>query len=321
MLLDAKVYLKILFLIFALMLSSAVAYAYYFGKHYPLPFTNRISLDAKIQFIRNHIDTDNIDTIVVGSSIGLNNVRGEYLEKYSSSCKHVLNLSVFEASPIQVEQLLELIDVFPKLKRIIYSAQFSDFQHLSTFKNYNSEIIKKYISHQLNPIQEAKFIFKISKNLPFLVNRQKIWKEKYGKNNTFSYLGFDHTGSAPLHIYGKDIVRHRWVNPHGSKHLKKAFDALGRMSKKAHARGVKFYLVQQPYRQALIKKYPHVPTEANWFFNYAHKVVIKNNGYSLSLYRELALSDDYFADRSHLNDKGSILSAEAIGKFIDMNEK
>ncbi|RUM74547.1 MAG: hypothetical protein DSZ12_05330, partial [Sulfurovum sp.] len=122
--LDYKVYTKRLFLMFAILLMVTASYVYYFSKYYPLPVTSRISFDAKIKFIREHIDTKMIDTIVVGSSIGLNDVQGPYLEKASSEVAHVLNLSVYEASPVQVEQLLALVDAFPHLKRVIYSVQF-----------------------------------------------------------------------------------------------------------------------------------------------------------------------------------------------------
>ena len=319
--LDYKVYTKRLFLMFAILLMVTVSYVYYFSKYYPLPVTSRISFDAKIKFIREHIDTKMIDTIVVGSSIGLNDVQGPYLEKASSEVAHVLNLSVYEASPVQVEQLLALVDAFPHLKRVIYSVQFSDFQHTTHFQNYHPKVLKKYMAHSLNPMQTFKVLFDASKDLPFLIHRQKEWAHKHGRNNDFSYLGFDHTGSVPLHIYGKDIIQSRWKNPHGSRHLPEAFNALDRMSKKMQEEGIYFYFVQQPYRQALIKKYPHVPAELNWFLDKATKIVQKNGGFVFSLYKELPLDDRYFADRSHLNDKGSILAAEAIGKFIDTHEK
>jgi hypothetical protein len=298
-----------------------MGYAYYFSKTYPLPFTNRISFDAKIKFIREHIDVKEIDTIIVGSSIGLNNVQGAYLEKASSKCKHVLNLSVFEASAVQVEQLLKLQDAFPNLKRIIYSAQFSDFQHASSFRDYHPKWISKYIAHQFTPVVEAKFLADAAKNIVFLEKREKKWHKDHSQNNKFTYLGFDHTGSVPLHIYGKDIIQKRWNNPHGSLYVARAFEALDRISKDAYKKGIKFYMVQQPYRQELIKKYKHIPAELKMFLHRITKIVSKNHGKVLSLYKELPLGDAYFADRSHLNDKGSILSAEAIGKFIDKQEK
>lgn len=324
--LQSKTYLKTLFLILGIIVMSTMGYAYYFSKSYPLPFTNRISFDAKIKFIREHIDVKEIDTIIVGSSIGLNNVQGAYLEKASNKCKHVLNLSVFEASAVQVEQLLKLQDAFPNLKRIVYSAQFSDFQHASSFHDYHPKWISKYIAHKFTPIVEAKFLADAAKNIAFLEKREKNWQRDYAQNNKFTYLGFDHTGSVPLHIFEKDTYNNpfnakRWNNPHGSLYVAKAFEALDRISKDTDKKGIKFYMVQQPYRQALIKKYKHIPAELKMFLHRITKIVTKNHGKVLSLYKTLPLDDRYFADRSHLNEKGSRLSAEAIGRFIDKEEK
>ena len=319
--LSSKVYLKQLFVLLGIILVLVVGYVYYYSIHYPLPFTNRISLDAKIKFIRDNIDVDEIDTIIVGSSIGLNNIQGTYLAKYSKECERVLNLSVYEASALQAESLLLLSDYFPNLKRVIYSVQFSDFQHRSQFKNYDIKKIGQYISHEFNPISTVKFIFDASKDLSALYKRANEWDEKHGQNNKFTYLGFDSSGSVPLHIYGKDIIQKRWANPHGSLHYNEPFDAVDRMSKRVHEKGIKYYLVQQPYRPELVKKHWHISAELNWFLKRVTKVVEKNGESVLSLYKTLEITDDYFADRSHLNDKGSILSAEAIAKFIDTHEK
>ena len=318
---NSRLYLKKLFLLFGVVFLLASGYVYSFSSQYPLPVTSRISFDAKIKFIREHIDVNKIDTIIVGSSIGLNNVNGVALQKACRSCKGVLNLSVYEASPVQAEQLLELTDFFPNLKRVVYSAQFSDFQHASSFRDYHAKTIGKYLSHTLNPASEAKLIFNASKNLPFLMKRAETWEKKHTRSNLFTYLGFDESGSVPLEIYGKDIIQHRWKNPHGSLHIGKAFDALDRLSQRLHHKGIRFYFVQQPYRQPLIKKYPHVKAELEWFLHKVTGIVSKHGGEVLSLYRTLPLSDKYFADRSHLNKEGSIIGSEAIGKFIDSKEQ
>ncbi|MEA3492112.1 MAG: hypothetical protein U9R27_09455 [Campylobacterota bacterium] len=316
-----KTYLKRLFIVYAIIFASAYTYAYYFYKNYPIPVTNRISFDAKIKFIRENIDVDSVDTIIVGSSIGLNNIQGAYLEKGSKKCNSVLNLSVYEASAFQVEQLLELTDAFPNLKRIIYSAQFSDFPYPSKFKDYDPEFIKKYIRHELNPIEYFNLMFDSCKNLIFCIKRELEWGKKHAMNNKFTYLGFDHTGSVPLHIYGKDIIHKRWAAPHGSHQEKRAFPAVARMTKKAHEKGIKFYFVQQPYRQALIDQHKHIQNLMITFPERIKKIMAENGGLFFSLHEELHLDDKYFADRSHLNDQGSIIGSEAIGKFIDENEK
>ncbi|SFV55798.1 hypothetical protein MNB_SV-6-668 [hydrothermal vent metagenome] len=50
------------------------------------------------------------------------------------------------------------------------------------------------------------------------------------------------------------------------------------------------------------------------------KIMKENGGHFFSLHTKLHLKDKYFADRSHLNDQGSIIGAEAIAKFIDETE-
>ena len=318
--LNNKMYLKILSYILGIIFSTTVAYSYYFSKHYPLPITNRISLDAKIQFIREEIDVDKIDTIIVGSSLGLNNVDGAYLEKASVKSKNVLNLSIWSVNAVQVEELLELSEVFPHLERIIYSGQFTSFNHGSKLKNFDADFIKKYISHDLNPLKYSVFILNACKDISFCRNRQKEWKEKYTANNKFGYLDFDHTGSAPLHIYGKDIIQSRWIKVDGDIQNPNALNALSRMADNAYKKNIKFYFIQQPYRQEQIDKHRHIKEIMKNFPQKMKKILNKYHGEFLNLHEKLHFGNEYFADRSHLNDKGSKISAEEIGKFIDESE-
>ncbi len=319
--LNDKIYLKILFALLGLILALAITYAYWFSKNYPLPVTNRISFDAKIKFIREHIDPDSIDTIIVGSSIGMNDVDGSYLQKTSQKCKNVLNLSVYEASAFQVQQLLWLSDAFPNLKRIIYSVQFSDFPYPSVFTDYDPQFLIRYMRHELNPIEYWNLMFSSCRNLFFCFNRQQEWHNKHGINHKFSYLGFDSTGSVPLHIYGKNIIADRWHNPHGSAQNPRAYEAVNQMSKRAQEKKIQFYFIQQPYRKILVKKHKYVQEVMARFIKENREIVTKNGGAFLSLHHKLQLDDKYFADRSHLNDQGNKISTKAIANFIDKNEK
>jgi hypothetical protein len=299
---------------------SVAAYSFNFSNKYPLPIIDHISFDAKAKFIRDHVDTNEIDTIVVGSSLALNNVAGVVLEKKSKKCKHVLNLSAWSIDAPQVEQLLELVEDFPKLERIIYSGQFTSFNFGNRFKRFDTEFIKKYILNTLNPVAYASFVMNACKDISFCKNREKEWEEKYMDNTNFGYLNFDHTGSAPLHIYGKDIIKSRWTKTDGATQNPNALKALRRMAKKAQEKKIYFYLVGQPYRQAQIDKHPHIQNIMKIFPKNMKKLLDPFGGVFLNVHDNLHLSDDYFADRSHLNDKGSEASSEEIAKFIDQNE-
>ena len=317
---QTKRYVTILFGLLGIVISLAVGYIYYFSKHYPIPLTNRISFDAKIKFVRDYIDPDKVDTLILGSSIGLNNIRGEYLEKASGKANYVLNFSVYEATTLQVEQLFELSDTFPNLKRVIYSAQYSDFPSRRVFENYDPELLIEYMRKELNPVEYWTLLLHTCNNLFFCYNRQKEWGVKHMHNNHFAYLGFDSTGSVPLHIYGKDIIQSRWRTPHPGVMGEFSFDAVSRMAKKTKAKGMHFYMVQQPYRAPLAKR-ENIKNALNYFAKRLEDIMTQTGGEFFSLHKMLHLDDKYFADRSHLNDKGSILSAEALAEFIDKNEK
>lgn len=315
-----KTYIKILFSSLAMILAMTIVYAVDFSKNYPLPVTNRISFDAKLKFIREHIDVDSVDTIIIGSSIGLNNIQGEYLQKKSKKCKSVLNLSVFEATALQAEQLFELTAAFPKLERIIYSAQYSDFPHLKVFKGFDPKFLMKYMRDELNPLSYQALILRSCNNISFCYKREKEWISKHMQNNKFEYLGFDSTGSVPLSIYGDDIIEHRWRLPQPGIMNGKSFEAVYRMAKTATKKDIKFYLAHQPYRQKLYDKHKTVK-DAMLYFDKRIKAIFDEVGGDLIILQDLHLSDEYFSDRTHLNAKGSKMTANAIAEYIDKTEK
>jgi hypothetical protein len=318
--LNPKIYLRILFIFLLLIGVLAAGYVYDFSKQFPPPITNRISFDAKLKFIREHIDPDKIDTIIVGSSVGLNNVLGAVLEKGSHKVQHVLNLSVYEATTLEVEQILELSDAFPNLKRIIYSAQYSDFPHAKKYENYKPEILKKFIRKELSSIALSKLLFDACNNLLFCKQREKKWKKEHLQSDKFTSLLFDHTGSVPLEIYKKEAVGGRWYLPHPGIMHGESFNAVERMAKRAQKQGIKYYVVHQPYRDTLVKKHESVGNALKYFDDKINAIIKKYNGRLICL-QNLHLSDEYHADRTHLNVKGSTIVSIEIGKIIDQEEK
>ena len=58
-----------------------------YSHHIPLRFTNSISYDAKLNFLHKTNCLKDADTIVVGSSMALNNISGITLEDNSSKIK------------------------------------------------------------------------------------------------------------------------------------------------------------------------------------------------------------------------------------------
>ena len=314
-----KIYVKILSMVLITVFGGAFIYIFIYAKSYPIPLFHRMSLDAKMMFIRDMTHKENIDTIIIGSSIGLNNIQGIILEESSINVKHVLNMSAFGMEVTHIEQTWELISLFPNVKRIIYPAQSLDFTGSSIFEKYDFDFIKGYTDLNKESI-DFKYSFYAYKNFIQCVERRWVWQEKYMPNNTFAYLGFDRTGSAPLHIYGRDIIKKRWDNPYVTTPNEESYLALERIVKTANKDGMMFYFVIQPYRGPLVKKYKSLHSLLTSFNDKTQKIVLGNGGEFLNLHNKLHLSDDYFADRTHLNDKGSAITAQEIALFINENE-
>ncbi len=317
---QSKTYLKLLFLGLFLMIGSAIGYANYFSQHYPLPITDRISLDAKLKFVREHIDVDKVDTMIVGSSIGLNNILGSVLQEASTKIHSVINMSVYEATTLQAEQLTHLSDTFPNLKRIIYSAQYSDFPHARKYEDFDTKKLIKYMRNELNFAKSWLVFFRACRNIKFCMERQRAWEGKHQQRNRFEYLGFDSSGSVPLHIYGDDIIGHRWRSPQPGVMHSQSFAAVARMADRANKKNIKFYLAHQPYRKGLYETNKEVRNAIAYFDKKVGEVFTMVDG-KLIVLQEEGLGDEYFADRTHLNDKGSTILSKVIAKFIDDAEK
>jgi hypothetical protein len=271
-------------------------------------------------FIRDIPDRENIDTIIVGSSIGLNNISGVALERSSKKIKHVVNLSSFSLEVTHWEQIWDLLSLFPNAKRVIYTAQSLDFTEGSNLRKFNIDFAKKYINLGKNGT-DIKYALYAFKYFTQCVERQLEWQKRFMSNNKFTYLDFDYTGSALLNIYDDDIVEKRWNNPYVADTTNESFLALERIVKKTKEKGIEFYLAIQPYRLLLVKNDKHLQNILEHFHHNASKTVLKSGGKVINLHKKLNLSDEYFADRIHLNNKGSIIVAQEIGPFIDNNEK
>ena len=314
-----KNYVRILVMLLLVIFGGSFLYVYHFSKTYPVPFTYRVSLDEKFRFIRDIPDKKQIDTVIVGSSIGLNNIQGIILEESSSKVKHVMNISAYGLKTTEVEKLLNIISVFPNAKRVIYSAHFPDFSEAFAPDEYELPFVKDYLNLGKKTI-DLPHAFHAYKNIIQFGKNHWNWEKLY-KGNMFNFgLAFDKTGSIPLKLYGDDINRDKFDNPHPLTQNEKNFKALERIAKKLQKENIKFYLIVGPYRQPLLDKHEDVRQVMLSFIKNTDMIMQKYNGLQLNLHPILKLSDYYFVDRFHLNEHGSKLTAETIGKFIDENE-
>lgn len=299
---------------------GAFIYVYIYAKSYPIPLFHRISLDAKMRFVRDMSNKDHIDTIIVGSSIGLNNIQGIILETSSQKVKHVLNISALGLHATHIEQLSELFSLFPNTKRVIYSAQFEDWSEAFLLGDKEVDFARKYIQLGKGNIDLTYTFYTFKHLIEFAKNHWK-WEKEYAPNNTNHGLTFDRTGSVPLNMYGEDINHKMFVTPPvNTKLAKEDFLALERMIKELQSQNIQFYFVTEPYRQYMIDHYDDIRIARKEFIRKTEEITISNGGKFIDLHKKLHLGDEYFADREHLNSKGSVLTAREVSRFIDANE-
>lgn len=314
-----KNYVKILSLMLVIIFGGTFIYVYHFSKTYPVPFTYRISLDEKFRFIRDIPDKTQIDTIIVGSSIGLNNIQGIILEESSSKVNHVMNISAYGLKTTEIEKLLNIISVFPNVERVIYSAHFPDFSDAFTPDEYDLPFVKQYLNLGKENI-DLPHAFHAYKNIIQFIKNHWNWEKLY-KGDMFNFgLAFDKTGSVPLKLYGDDINRDKFDNPHPLTQSEENFGALERMAKEMQQENIKFYFLVGPYRQPILDEHEDLRITMEGFIVKTNKIVTDYSGFFLNLHPILKLSDYYFVDRFHLNEHGSVLTAKTIGKFIDKSE-
>jgi len=320
-LLHTRIYIKSLFVILGFIALMVISYLFYFVKHYPIPVSNRASFDAKLKFIRENINVNEVDTLIVGSSVGLNNMQGAYLEKESTKCKVVLNLSVHGAYTRQTRQLLELSDAFPKLERILYVGQYTDLGITHQFRDYDSKFLIKYMRDDISVIENLLVVFRACNNLFFCINRQRTWEKEHKDKDSFHYIEYDSTGSVPLQINAKITNPGRWGGAQPGHMPEISYGAIYHMSKRALDKGIKFYFIQQPHREAIVKRDSRVRNSLATFSGRVSKIMEENNGVFINLHTKLHLNDTHFSDRNHLNSKGSKVEAEEVAQMIDALEK
>lgn len=286
-----------------------------------LPAYNHISLDSKLHFLRHHADIKTADTLVIGSSMGLNNINGELLETVSSKVEKVVNLSAWSLKCPQLLPLLtQIVNSSGQVKRIIYAAQYFDFTGEVKIKGASVDTVFGYLNDE--PLGTFKFIFSASKNLLSMLDQFLRW-ENFTNAKTYEYLVFDDTGGSLLNINQSNANPHRWgeidaytLTPLREEHL----SCLQKLVNLAQARKLDLFFVVQPFRQALIKDNPGLKAIMNEFSMRTREIMNKDKTYHIDAHHLLNLDDANFADKSHLNILGANAKTRKLAEIIDQKD-
>lgn len=282
----------------------------------PLRFTKSISYDFKIRFVKAQLADSQFDTLIVGSSMALNNIDADVLET-SSAVHKVLNLSSWGMATSECLQLLQMLDL-SGVKQVVHSAQYFDYVG-EVDKVLDQDELVRY----LNGGWPLKTYFQNISRLP-----QNVWDyldlgNEYGDSRTQAFLGFDDSGGVNFERDGFLINQRKWEEipaiptvPVGDAY----FEHLLEMQKFLGEKGIQLVVVTPPFRQELLAQ----SDEFREFFT-AHKDYLEQLSRSkgflyIDAHERLEFDDRFFVDASHLDSVGAHRMTELVVDALEHSE-
>ena len=282
-----------------------------------LPIYNHVSMDTKIHFLKHHVDLEAADTIIIGSSLALNNINGELLEDTSSYVNNVINLSAWHMQCPQQLPLLSKIISYGNVKRIIYPTQYLDFTGENDIEKRIIDNVFGYLNE--DPFDTFYLLLRASKNLITIIDRFLRW-EYFTNPNTYEYLVFDRTGGSLLDMGEHNANPGRWGNvdentiaPFNEKNL----TCLKKLVDLSQTHDFDFLFVIQPFRKEVIESSLELKKIMKAFDDQTKEILHSSNTYHINAHDLLNLDDSNFADKSHLNTKGGNATAKKLVEIID----
>lgn len=303
-------WLKIWFFTFFFLLIGSFLLIIYLNKfvNVPLRFTNSISFDAKLNFLKKSGKLYDTEILIIGSSMGLNNIDSQILSDKLNN-KNVLNISSWGLKVQEVFDLLKLINL-SKIKTIIYLNQYFDF-YGESINDYNKDSVKKYLNNEFNLIPYFNTFNTLSDNFKDYV----LWEKRYINNNYYNNLRFNDYGDVKLSISENNINIKRWSEIVNTRDLKNNFDSFENMIKFLNKNKIELVVVTTPYR----KEFFSIDKFINQYNAYLMKILDFNKEYDfkyINLQNSLKLADTFFVDSSHLNFKGAELVSKKIVEIM-----
>lgn len=282
----------------------------------PLRFTKSISYDIKIKFAKEQLAKKQYDTLIVGSSMALNNIDAEVLEA-SDAVTRALNLSSWGMATSECLQLLQMLDL-SEIKYVVHAAQYFD---------YVGELDKVLDERELERYFQGRWTYKTYfQNISRLP--QNLWDyfdlgNEYGDSRTQAYLGFDESGGVNFERDGFLINKRKWeeippisATPVGDDY----FHHLLAMQQFLSEKDIQLVVITPPFRENLLAQ----SAEFRQFF-FAHKDYLEHlsrtRGFVyVDAHDKLGLNDQFFVDASHLDAKGAHRMSELVVEAVEHSE-
>jgi len=256
-------------------------------KNLPAPnFSRNYSFNEKMRFIANHPKT--INTLALGSSMCLNNLDSKIIITELNSSKYI-NAGVFSASIMDDYLLLKRLIKRYKIKTLLISSNFIDFQKPGA-EEIDYQMVEKFIHAKED---NRKYFILHNFNVRYL-------KENYA-NTTLNY---DPYGAVKLDPKNFKINIRRWnALFRGKVYYAKQYAYLDSIAKLCKENEIKFIFFQSPIRNSLFLKYGGQKA-LRLHFQKTSEILKKNDQFYVNA-TSITWDDRYFVDAIHLTEQGA----------------
>jgi len=309
-----KTWVAIWFLLLFILFISSFIFIYYLNecKGVPLRLTSSISFDAKLEFLKDYSEIKHTEILIVGSSMGLNNINSELLAKNIRN-ENILNISSWGLKVDEIYKLIKILDL-KNVKKIIYINQYFDF--------YGNNVVKYNEVDFIDYLYKDLLVKPYLKTFKTLNNNYKDyleWEKRYLNDLKYSSLLFNQFGDVLLNINKDNSNINRWKAITKVKSIENNYSHLEELIIYAQSINVELYLITTPYRLQFFENNEFL----KHYNEYIQKILELSNKYNvryLNLQDRLNLIDEYFADSSHLNYKGSNLVSLELAKYLNTSK-
>jgi hypothetical protein len=262
-------------------------------------FTGNASFDQKLLFIKRQNFGDTPLSIVAGSSMALNNLDADELEK--SEGIRYLNAGAWGLSLAQTAEFMSVLESRFKVKELTLSVQFFELADGRPMTHLISgEDFRGYLS-DYNRITQAT----LGDTVDAWTTKLE-WSTTYGNPHKYTYLGFTETGSVLLYIRKREIDPTRWhPREEYSTSCRQCIAPLTNACTSARLHNTPFFVILPPLTHYIRAVRPDVRELYEDRRQRLAAAVTDCGGrlFDADLYADF--EDSCFADFSHLNAEGN----------------
>lgn len=275
----------------------------------PPPFTGSISFDEKAVWLSKRLQ-EPCEVLAIGSSMTVNNLESSAFSEHA-----FINASSWGMKIEQTDYFLELLLEYWKPKAVVVVTAPTDFEgDYRGKKIFDREKLKRFFDS--GDLFRTHLEYLSAQYL--LGSVKEIQRDRVGRG-TYYALDFDAGGSVPLDLMseGFEKVDDRWAKPLAQSEnvVESNYLGLAQLAERCQSQGIRFLLVQPPIREDILtEKDQAFLTEKHW--PRLAKICLEKGGAFHNFHGELSLSEEDFADSTHLNRDGAEKLSEAVARLL-----